>query len=100
MPDLTDVARSSLLDALGALEQQKEALVLVGAQAIYLRVGEAYAAVAPFTTDGDLLIDPASLADDPRIATLMEAGGFRLVEEDVGMWSSATGQGASPAAAG
>jgi len=85
-----DVARSALLDALEALEQQKDALVLVGAQAIYLRVGEAYAAVAPFTTDGDLLIDPAFLADDPRIATLMEAGGFRLVEEDVGMWTSAT----------
>lgn len=90
VPDLTDVARSSLLDALEALEEQKEALVLVGAQAIYLRVGEAYAAVAPFTTDGDLLIDPAFLADDPQIATLMEAGGFRLVEEDVGMWVSAT----------
>lgn len=33
VPDLTDVARSSLLDALEALEEQKEALVLVGAQA-------------------------------------------------------------------
>ncbi len=52
VPDLVDVARSSLLDALEALEQQKDALVVVGAQAIYLRVGEAYAAVAPFTTDG------------------------------------------------
>jgi hypothetical protein len=90
VPDLTDVARSSLLDALEALEQQKDALVVVGAQAIYLRIGEAYAAVAPFTTDGDLLIDPAFLADDPKIATLMEAGGFRLVDEDVGVWTSAT----------
>lgn len=88
--DLTAVARLSLLDALEALGQHREALVVVGAQAVYLRVGEAYSAVAPFTTDGDMLIDPAFLADEPRIATLMEAGGFRLVEDDVGIWTSAT----------
>jgi hypothetical protein len=86
--DLTVVARASLLDALQALREQSSALVVVGAQAIYLRVGEAYAAVAPFTTDGDLMVDPTLLADDPQIGSLMTRAGFRLVEGDVGVWAA------------
>ena len=39
--ELYTVARTVLLDALEALGEHREALVLVGAQAIYLRVGEA-----------------------------------------------------------
>ena len=52
-------ARSVLLDALGALGAQREAVVLVGAQAIYMYTGALELAVAEFTTDGDLTIDPA-----------------------------------------
>ncbi|HVR70901.1 MAG TPA: hypothetical protein VMT87_08645 [Vicinamibacteria bacterium] len=58
---------SVLLDALEALGPHREACVLVGAQAIYLRVGEADLAVAPFTTDGDLVIDPRRLSDVPPV---------------------------------
>jgi len=49
-------ARRVLLDALQALGEQRNAVVLVGAQAIYLRVGEAdfEVTVAPYTTDADL----------------------------------------------
>ena len=59
--ELYTVARTVLLDALEALGEHREALVLVGAQAIYLRVGEADLAVASYTTDGDLAIDPRIL---------------------------------------
>jgi hypothetical protein len=50
-----------LLDALDALGDQRDAVVLVGAQAIYLHTGAAELAVAEFTTDSDLGIDPSAL---------------------------------------
>jgi len=58
-------ARRVLLDALGALGAHCKAVVLVGAQAIYLRVGAGDMAVAPFTTDGDLALNPTVLGDEP-----------------------------------
>jgi len=39
--------------------------VVVGAQAVYLRTGVAGLTVAPFTTDGDVALDPTLLGDDP-----------------------------------
>ena len=65
--ELYVLARQVLLDALTALGSHRDAIVLVGAQAVYLRVGEADLAVAPFTTDGDLAIDPAALAEIPPL---------------------------------
>ena len=44
-------ARRVLLDATDALADQLDAIVLVGAQAIYLRTGDADLAVAEYTTD-------------------------------------------------
>jgi hypothetical protein len=38
--ELYVIARQVLLDALDALGEQRDAIVLVGAQAIYLRVGD------------------------------------------------------------
>ena len=35
-------------------------------------------AVAPYTTDGDLTIDPSILGDDPELESTMEAAGFTL----------------------
>ena len=52
----TILARSGLLDALQALGTHHESVVLVGAQAIYLRTGTAAVALAEFTTDADLAI--------------------------------------------
>jgi hypothetical protein len=43
------LARRVLLDALQALGSQRDAVVLVGAQAIYLHVGEADLAVPVMT---------------------------------------------------
>jgi hypothetical protein len=71
-------ARRVLLDALTALASHTAALVMAGAQAVYLRTGEGDIAVAPYTTDGDLAVDPTSLAADPAIEAVMEEAGFKL----------------------
>lgn len=54
--DLLVAARSALLDALEALADQRDALVLIGAQAIYLHTGAAVVALAEATKDSDLAI--------------------------------------------
>jgi hypothetical protein len=85
--ELYVLARSVLLDALKALGPHREACVLVGAQAIYLRVGEADLGVAPFTTDADLVIDPRRLSDVPPIERGLMAAGFELRGgTNVGIW--------------
>src|SRR3972149_871234 len=70
------VARAVLLDALDALGEQRDAVVLVGAQAIYLHTGDADIAVPAFTTDGDLVIEPSRLKNEPRLAEAMEKAHF------------------------
>jgi hypothetical protein len=85
--ELYVLARRVLLDALEAIGTHRDAIVLVGAQAVYLRVGEADIAVAPFTTDGDLAIDPAALAEIPPLELALGRAGFRLRTKDaVGAW--------------
>jgi len=83
-------ARRVLLDAIGALRPHEHAVVLAGAQAIYLRTGPSSLPMAEFTTDGDLTIDPALLTEAPPLADLMKAAGFDLaVKEGVrepGIW--------------
>ncbi|GAC1340163.1 MAG: hypothetical protein NVSMB29_08630 [Candidatus Dormibacteria bacterium] len=78
-------ARMVLVDALEALDTQREALVVVGAQAIYLRTGDAGIAVAPYTTDADFALSPARLADDPLIEAVMTGAHFRQ-EGNPGAW--------------
>lgn len=80
-------ARRVLLDALDTLHAHRAALILVGAQALYLHAGEADVAVAPSTTDGDLALDPRALSDDPRIDEAMTSAGFRLATPP-GVWRS------------
>ena len=67
-------ARRVLMDALAALSPHSDALVLVGAQAIYLRVGGSELAVAPYTTDGDLVIHPGELLDSPLLEQALDDG--------------------------
>jgi hypothetical protein len=73
-------ARSVLLDALNALADHRDAVVLVGAQAVYLHAGDAELddAVAPFTTDADLAVVPRLLGPEPEIADAMDRAGFTL----------------------
>ncbi len=78
-------AREVLLDALDALRGQLDAVVLVGAQAVYLHTGEADLAVAPTTTDADIALAPDELLAGLPVADAMAAGGFVLTAH-VGSW--------------
>lgn len=82
-------ARRALLDALEALEAQRDAVVLVGAHAIYLRTGEADLAVAPYTTDGDIALDPTALRPDPKLDKAMQRAGFVRDLQQTGVWIGA-----------
>ncbi len=83
-------ARRVLLDAVEALHPHERAVVLAGAQAVYLRTGPASLPIAEFTTDGDLAIDPALLTEAPPLTGLMEAAGFELAVKrgarEPGIW--------------
>lgn len=71
-------ARRILLDALEALAPHAGAVVLAGAQAIYLRTGDGDLSVAPYTTDGDLALDPSRLTGIPALELAMGGAGFCL----------------------
>jgi hypothetical protein len=75
--------------------------VLVGAQAVYLHTGAAQFAVAEFTTDGDVAVDPRALAASPEVASAMRAAGFELDvrggEQLVGVWAAQREIGGVPA---
>lgn len=73
---LTVAARRTLLDAIDALHAHLDALILIGAQAVYLRSGDADLAVAAYTVDGDLGINPDRLNPDPRLEAALGGAGF------------------------
>lgn len=87
MDELYIVARRVLLDALEALDDHRDAIVVVGAQAIYLRAGDADLTVAPYTTDGDLALDPDRLDEVPPLEKALLAAHFVPAGGDaVGIW--------------
>jgi CRISPR-associated endonuclease Cas2 len=59
-----------------ALAGQVDAVVLVGAQAVYLRTQDAELSTQVYTADGDLALDPKALADEPRLEQAMRSAGF------------------------
>ncbi len=77
------LARRVLLDA---LDDQRDAVVLVGAQAIYLHTGDADLAVAPYTTDADVAIDPKKLQVNPKLGEALSEAGFHADTQNVGTW--------------
>jgi hypothetical protein len=79
------VAREVLLDALEALAAHRDSIILVGAQAIYVHTGDAEMAVPVFTSDGDLLIEPARLKAAPKIGDAMAKAHFRRGQQP-GSW--------------
>lgn len=82
-------ARRVLFDALEALHDHLEAIILVGAQAVYLHTGDTNLAVSPYTTDADLALDPSLLQSDPRLERAMGQAGFLLQSAHwPGRWSS------------
>ena len=87
MDELYVLARRVLLDALAALGPHREATTVVGAHAVYLRVGDADLAVAPHTTDGDIAIEPAALGKAPPLEQAFTHAGFLPKGGDsVGVW--------------
>lgn len=71
-------ARRVLLDALEALRPHLDAVVLVGAQAVYLRTAGRLESYQPFTTDADVVLDPGLLADIPPLGQAMTDAGSGL----------------------
>lgn len=95
-PGITPIyaaTRSALLDALDALAGQHRALILVGAQAIFLHTGEVDEAIATETKDADLAVDPHELSSDPLIEQAMTAAHFHLdlTNPQPGSWINAAG---------
>lgn len=86
-------ARTALLDAIAALEAHKASVILIGAQAIYLRTGNATFALAEATKDSDLAIDTRELGEDPLLEVAMTSAGFILnpVSQQPGAWMSPNG---------
>ena len=89
-PDLLYVrARKTLLNAAGALAAHIDAVVLVGAQAIYVHAGEAdlddstFGAIPEYTTDADFSLNPVALRDSPLVAELMISAGFSAGEQHI-----------------
>ena len=83
-------ARRALLDAGETLDADRDAIVLVGVEAIYLHTGDADLAVAEYTTDADFTVSPGELTDSPLLADLLSARGF-TPRQDPGAWLSPDG---------
>jgi hypothetical protein len=90
--DLLAASRTALLDALQALRAHRDAVIVVGAQAIYLHTGRATVALAEFTRDSDLALDARRLGPDPRLEDAMAEAGFtRPLVPHPGRWLTTTG---------
>ncbi len=88
-------ARRILLNALAALADHGDAFIVVGAQAISLHTGSAELdqTAAPYTTNGDLAVNPSLLGDDPVLETAMTRAGFHLSAQpgghvEPGIWTA------------
>jgi hypothetical protein len=84
------LARRVLLDALSALGPHGDAVVLVGAQAVYLHTGNTDLAVAPTTTDADIALTPDRLHDKPLLEDALHAAGF-TAGPNPGSWHGTSG---------
>ncbi|MGW6032246.1 hypothetical protein ACWFOS_01200 [Gordonia terrae] len=69
-------ARAVLLNALVALSPHLSAIIVVGAQAVYLHTGTGDFVDPPMTTDGDVALDTKSLGSTPEIASALATAGF------------------------
>ncbi|VTU41413.1 hypothetical protein H4P1_00045 (plasmid) [Variovorax sp. PBS-H4] len=85
-------ARATLLDALTALSDHSESLILVGAQAIYMNIGDEGAGIpgSITTTDGDLAINAEVLTAQPEMSPSLLEAGFTEGGQP-GSWKSPSG---------
>jgi hypothetical protein len=91
--DLRVRTRAALLDALEALGDQLDALVVIGAQALYVHAGEVEVAIPPETKDADIGIDGHRLQNDPALEKALEKAGFHkdLERPQPGGWFNRDG---------
>lgn len=87
-PDAVYVAaRRALLDVTDALGSHRDAVTLVGAQAIYLRTGDSeLAAMAPYTTDADFSVEPRAVEPQPDLSTALTDAGL-VASDQPGIWT-------------
>jgi hypothetical protein len=91
------VARRVLLDALVALQEHRDGVILIGAQAVYIHAADAHLGVAAYTSDGDLALDPVNLSQHPLIEAAMASAGFSLnLRNDPGRWLKQQIVGSTP----
>jgi hypothetical protein len=70
-------ARAALLDALEALRDHLPAIILVGAQAVYLHTGSGDFVEPQMTTDADLALDATRLGAEPEITAALAKAKFK-----------------------
>ena len=92
------LARAVLLDALAALGNQRSAVIVVGAQAVYLHTGAIDLGVPEFTLDADITLDPSLLNDVPEIEAAMLNAGFERGRQ-AGVWTASRSVDGVPAKA-
>lgn len=78
-------SRAALLDVLSELGEHADHVVLVGAQAVYLRCGPMTLALPPFTKDADLALIPP-LGTEPALEAAMRAAGLEQRGSEPGIW--------------
>jgi hypothetical protein len=83
-------ARRVLLDVIEKLDGLRRSVVLVGAQAVHLRVADVPTQLVAYTTDGDIAVDPATVAPEPDLAAVMDAAGLQKGDQP-GIWSPKAG---------
>ena len=86
-------ARRALLDALEALDAHRLGVIVVGAQAVYVRTQRIDVAIAEMTTDGDLALDPRALGAKPLLEDALTRAGFapNAASGNPGAWLSRDG---------
>ncbi|GGL15915.1 hypothetical protein Sme01_21020 [Sphaerisporangium melleum] len=91
--DILVRSRFALLDALSALDAHRDAVIVIGAQAVYLRTMRSPVALAETTKDSDLALDPRVLEDEPLLERSMSRAGFYRDPADgqPGAWLNAEG---------
>lgn len=83
------LARSTLLDTLEVLADHRDAVIVVGAQAVYLHAPGGLA-MPQLTLDADLLLDTDVLGMAPNISATLEGAGY-LSGDQPGAWTSPGG---------
>lgn len=87
-------SRKALVRAMRDLARyRRDALVVVGAQAVYLRTEAVQLPFPPFTRDADVALDPRILEREPSLREWLIAAGYTRRDEQPGLYWAPGGQG-------